>query len=72
MSGAQGTIVHNARITLLATAFNNLGVGATIAGIVAPTLSGTLGGFGHVIAWLAIGAQSIVTAQLLLGKPRTS
>ena len=31
--------VHNARITLLAMAFNNLGVGANLTGIVAPMVS---------------------------------
>ena len=34
--------VHNARITLLATAFNNIGVGAILAGIVAPMVRGDI------------------------------
>jgi hypothetical protein len=33
----------NARITLLATALNNLGVAAIVAGIVAPMVNGTVG-----------------------------
>jgi hypothetical protein len=28
--------IHNARVSLLATALNNIGVGAILAGIVAP------------------------------------
>jgi hypothetical protein len=32
--------VHNAPITLLATPFNNLGVGTILAGIVAPLVDG--------------------------------
>jgi hypothetical protein len=35
--------VHNARITPLATALNNLGVAAIVAGIVAPMVNGTVG-----------------------------
>jgi hypothetical protein len=35
--------IRNARITLLATALNNLGVGAIIAPIVAPMVDGTVG-----------------------------
>ena len=62
--------IHNARITLLATALNNIGVGAILAGIIAPTVNGTLGGIGYVGAWLVIGCHAIITAQLLLGRLR--
>jgi len=72
MSGTQATQIHNERTKLLASALNNFGVGAILAGIVASTVNGTLAGFGHVIAWLIIGAQSIVTAQLLLRTVRAS
>jgi len=37
--------IHNARITLLATALNNLGAGSIIAGIVAPVVNGRVGDF---------------------------
>jgi hypothetical protein len=56
---------------VLATTFNNLGVGAIIAGIVAPTVNGSLAGAGHVVAWVVIGAELIAAAQLLLGRLRT-
>jgi hypothetical protein len=62
--------VHNARITLLATALNNLGVGAIIAGIVAPTVNGATGGLAHVAAWLIFGADLIWLAQVWLGRLR--
>ena len=61
-------MIHNERIKLLATALNNLGVGAILAGAVAPTVSGTLGDVLHVGAWLAFGVNLIAMAQAVLGE----
>lgn len=61
-------VVHNARITLLATALNNLGVGAILAGIVAPLVNGTLGDLGRVGSWVALGLDLIALAQFILGR----
>jgi hypothetical protein len=63
--------VHNARITLLATALNNLGVGSIMAGIVAPVVNGTVGDFVHITTWVMLGADLIAMAQVLLGRLRT-
>jgi len=60
--------VHNARITLLATALNNLGVGAILAGIVAPLVNGTVGDFAHIASWVALGIDVIALAQVTLGR----
>jgi hypothetical protein len=49
--------VHNARITRLATALNNLAVAAIVAGIVAPMVNGTVGDPAHNGAWFAFGAD---------------
>jgi hypothetical protein len=62
--------VHNARIQLLATALNNLGVGAILAGIVAPIVNGVAGGALHFGAWCAGGVMFLVTAQFVLGRLR--
>lgn len=60
--------VHNARITLLATALNNLGVGAILAGLVAPLVNGTVGDLAHIVGWVVLGADLIVLAQFQLGR----
>jgi hypothetical protein len=62
--------IHNARIQLLATAFNNLGVGAILAGVVVPTMNGTVGDAAHIGAWLVLGADLMALAQILLGRLR--
>jgi hypothetical protein len=62
--------IHNARIHLLATAVNNLGVGATIAGIVAPLVNGTVGDLAHVGLWFVLGADLVAMAQIILGRLR--
>jgi len=62
--------IHNARITLLATALNNLGVGAIIAGIVAPMVNGTVGDLAHIAPWLIFGADLLWLAQVVLGRLR--
>lgn len=62
--------VHNARVQLLATALNNLGVAAIVAGVVAPAVAGATGDAAHISAWLAFGADVIALAQVLLGRLR--
>jgi hypothetical protein len=62
--------IHNARITLLATAMNNLGVGAIIAGVVAPVVAARADDLPHIAAWFMLGADLIAGAQALLGKLR--
>jgi methylmalonyl-CoA mutase cobalamin-binding subunit len=62
--------IHNARIQLLATAFNNHGVGAILAGVVVPTMNGTVGDIAHISAWLALGADVMALAQIMLGRLR--
>ena len=61
---------HNERVKLFATALNNLGVGAIIAGIVAPMVNGTVGDPAHIGAWCAVGADLIALAQVWLGRLR--
>ncbi|MBV8523167.1 MAG: hypothetical protein JOY71_13755 [Acetobacteraceae bacterium] len=63
-------LVQNERIKLLAIALNNLGVGAILAGIVAPMVSGTAGGLGHAVGWFLLGADLIGMGQILLGRLR--
>ena len=64
-------VIWNARIQLLATALNNLGMGTIIAGVVAPTVSGRIGDFVHVGAWVILGTDLIALAQAVLGRLRT-
>ncbi|MBV8521283.1 MAG: hypothetical protein JOY71_03985 [Acetobacteraceae bacterium] len=63
-------LAHNERIKLLAAALNNLGVGAILAGVVAPLASGTFGGPARVIAWLVFGADLMAMAHYTLGRLR--
>jgi hypothetical protein len=60
--------IHNARIQLLATALNNLGVGSLLAGIVVPWVNGSLSG--GVAGWYVFGVLCAVTAQVVLGEMR--
>jgi hypothetical protein len=62
--------IHNARIQLLATALNNLGVGAMIAGIVAPMVHGAVGDTAQVGVWFALGVDLMAMAQFVLGRLR--
>jgi hypothetical protein len=55
--------IHNARITL--------GVGAIVAGIVAPMVNGRVGDLAHVLVRLVFGAKLIAMAQTVLGRLRT-
>ncbi len=50
--------VHNARITLLATAANNLAMAVVVSGCIAPAASGQLHGGARgltTFAWIAFG-----------------
>jgi hypothetical protein len=71
MSGTGGTSVHNERVKLFATALNNLGVGAIIAGIVTPMVRGEINGLASLLIWgVAIGLNLIAQAQFWLGRLR--
>jgi hypothetical protein len=61
---------HNDRVRLFATALNNLGVAAMGAGILVPTVNGTVGDPLHIVAWLVFGASLHALAQLVLGRLR--
>jgi len=58
--------VHNARIQLIATAVNNLGVGCLLAGLIAPAVNGTVGDLTHIILWVVLGCDLIALAQYIL------
>lgn len=64
------SLVRNERLKLLATALNNLGIGAMIAGIVAPLVNGSAGDFAHIAAWFIFGVDLIAIAQAVLGRLR--
>jgi hypothetical protein len=61
-------VIHNARVQLFATALNNLGVAAFVAGIVVPAVNGTVGDAAHIGAWFAFGAGLLTAGQLMLGR----
>jgi hypothetical protein len=61
---------HNPRVQLIATAFNNLGVGSMLAGIVAPVVTGAAGGWLRFGAWFAVGVLFLTLAQIILGRLR--
>jgi hypothetical protein len=48
-------IVHNERQKLLATAANNLGVGAIISGFVMPLAANYINSFASALIWTGIG-----------------
>ncbi len=60
--------MRNERIKLLATALNNLGVGAILTGIVAPVVNGTVSDLKHVILWCVLGVNLVTMAQVVLGR----
>jgi hypothetical protein len=65
--------VHNARITLLATAVNNLALAIIVAGFIAPAAGGGLHGGGQAaatLAWIGGGIILHASAQLVLGRLR--
>ena len=59
-------MIHNARIQLLATGCNILGVGALLAGTIVPMVTG----HGGLLAWYVFGVVSIAIAQLVIGELR--
>ncbi len=63
--------IHNARVQLFATALNNLGVGAIIAGIVAPMVRSEINNAVSAIVWLGVGLNFLGLAQALLGRLRS-
>jgi hypothetical protein len=60
--------IHNARIQLLATALNNLGLAFIVTGFVAPGVTGQLHGGWHALVTLAW----IVTGSCYRGQPISS
>jgi hypothetical protein len=72
MSGSSNAI-HNARVQLAATAFNNLALAVVVAGLIAPAISGQLQGVGRLIvalAWAIFGVVLHIGGQLVLGRLR--
>jgi predicted cobalt transporter CbtA len=63
-------LVHNERIRYAATALNNVGVGAILAGIVAPLVSGHVDDWRHILLWCALGFNLITLAHVTLGRLR--
>ena len=64
--------VHNERIKLLAAAANHIGVGAILAGIVAPMIRGDINALTSFAIRLLIGLDFLWLAYILLGRLRTS
>ena len=61
--------VHNARITLLATALNNLALAVVVAGFIAPFATGQAGGRAlTTLAWIVSAAVLHFFAHLVLGR----
>ena len=50
--------VHNARVTLLATVFNNLALAVIVAGFIAPAASGQLRAGWQAVTTLSLGSSS--------------
>ena len=61
-------MIHTEKTKLLATAFNNLGVGAILAGVIVPTVNGAVADVAHIAAWVALGISLIAYAQVWLGR----
>ena len=62
--------IHNARVQLLATALSNLGVGAILAGVIVPSINGTVGDAAHIVTWVVLGADLMALAHIMLGRLR--
>ena len=62
--------VHNMRVTLVTMALNNLGAGSIIAGVVLPTVRGSVDEFSDIAAWILLGMCLFGLAQLLAGRLR--
>jgi hypothetical protein len=63
-------MTRNERIKLLATALSNLGVGAILAGVIVPRVSGAPGYLAHSVVWLILGADLVGIAIASLGRLR--
>ena len=62
--------IHNERIKLLATAFNNLALAVVVAGFIAPVTTGHLHEGGQAmtaVAWMCFGTGLHISAQTILG-----
>lgn len=66
------TKVHNSRIQLLATALNNLGVGAILAGVIVPSVDAAAppANVTHLLVRVVFGVILMAVTQLLLGRLR--
>jgi hypothetical protein len=65
--------VHNARIQLLATACNNLGLAVIVATLIAPAIGGQFLGNRSIfvmLAWASLGITLHLAGQLVLGRLR--
>jgi hypothetical protein len=65
--------VHNARIQLLATAFNNLALAVIVASFIAPAITFQLRAGGQLLvtfAWVAFGIALHLFGQTVLGRLR--
>ncbi len=65
--------IHNARITLLATAANNLALAVIVAGCIAPAATGQLHGVPQALttlAWIGFGLVLHASGQFALGRLR--
>lgn len=64
--------MHNARMQLLATALNNLGVGAILAGVVVPTVNASTPAANavHLVRWIVAGVNLLALAQFCLRRLR--
>jgi hypothetical protein len=60
--------IHNARVQLLATALNNLGVAAIVAGGIAPLVRGDINTVASVVIWSIVGLGFVSLAQATLGR----
>ena len=66
-------MIQNARVQLLATALNNMGVGAILAGVIVPSVSGSTPAANalHIVIWLMVGVNLVALAQSVLGRLTT-
>ncbi len=67
-------VMHSARVTLLATALNNLALAVIVAGFIAPATMGALHGGGQIvaaIAWSGFGTALSGSARITLDRMRS-
>jgi hypothetical protein len=63
--------IHNARISLMATACNNLGVAAIVIGVVAPLVRDGINAATCFVVWSILGLDFLWLANIQLGRLRT-